>query len=717
MSNENPSIFAIGTHKDLKECKEHFFKQLKPFVSITNYYDLSPGSDSYEEAHRQIDAAQFVLCIVSSNWQEEDINRECPNDRLLKYAISKKKVYIPIHWRTYTGITLIPEFAKISPLPKGEKAFMSIGEIERDDCAAEMARAILDKINKPSESNVPTYWFDKNVGNNPEAKQQLCELILSPSRREVHKHGFYFEREHDQKLRQYLAHQKHCLVEGNPLAGKTCSVFEALCQLEYPFNLYPVPMLNDDDPKPLETINKLPQDHYLIAFFDDIQNYIRKAPTLSPQVFEALINRPKTIVIATCRTGDEFNSYQELDEQYRASLKEIHIDLITEAQETQLLRAIEAERKNNPHFETAQTFEQYDHNIGSLFVEIKGMKERYGRIKKEQYENDKNSDKAWVAMQLFEALFVFYMACNFEASNTYNLQKIKAFCKLKAQKEDEENEDEYKTNTRRIINHWNAAVEHIDSGMTNQNFIRTFTQNTVLFLQTEEIYIEKIFRLEKIKPADTYYEIKQRIYNLYDHDIKAIKEAGFYNKQIGVNLDLKHAKSLDDARQILKDAKKARIPLDEISYNTLINKSDRFTDAKFFFDEMKAAGLRPNEISYNTLINKSDRFTDAKFFFDEMKAAGLRLDEISYNTLINKRDLNFERAKPYYEEFLQKFPLRKNNARSEKNYSYLFITLFRKIRTREQWAFVKSEVDRLGLLPFGDYAQKIYNDLLYKWWQ
>jgi hypothetical protein len=92
-----------------------------------------------------------------------------------------------------------------------------------------------------------------------------------------------------------------------------------------------------------------------------------------------------------------------------------------------------------------------------------------------------------------------------------------------------------------------------------------------------------------------------------------------------------------------------------------------------------------------------------------MKKANLKPNEISYSTLINKSQ-SFEQQKPYYQEFIQKFPLKKGNFKSEKNYNFLFTALFKKIKNKNDWDFVKAEIFRLGL-KMDDYTRKFFETL------
>jgi hypothetical protein len=254
------------------------------------------------------------------------------------------------------------------------------------------------------------------------------------------------------------------------------------------------------------------------------------------------------------------------------------------------------------------------------------------------------------------------------------------------------------------------------------NKSETFADAKLFFeeMKTAKLRPNEISYSTLINKSETFADAK-----LFFEEMKT---ANLRPNEISYSTLINKSETFADAKMLFEEMKTAKLRPNEISYSTLINKSETFADAKFFFEEMKTAKLRPNEISYNTLINKSETFADAKLFFEEMKTAKLRLDEISYSTLINKSETfadakmlfeemktaklrldeisystlinkseTFAQQRPYYEEFLQKFPLRKGNFKSEKNYNYLFFSLFRKVKNKDDFDFVQKEIYRLGL--------------------
>ncbi|MEK8021187.1 MAG: hypothetical protein VSS75_030310, partial [Candidatus Parabeggiatoa sp.] len=59
---------------------------------------------------------------------------------------------------------------------------------------------------------------------------------------------------------------------------------------------------------------------------------------------------------------------------------------------------------------------------------------------------------------------------------------------------------------------------------------------------------------------------------------------------------------------LFEDMKKAGLKIDEISYNTLINKAETYQQGFDLFEEMKQAGLTPNVFTFNTLLKKATQY-------------------------------------------------------------------------------------------------------------
>ena len=70
---------------------------------------------------------------------------------------------------------------------------------------------------------------------------------------------------------------------------------------------------------------------------------------------------------------------------------------------------------------------------------------------------------------------------------------------------------------------------------------------------------------------------------------------------------------------------------------------------------------------------------------------------------------NFDEIIVFYKEFMQK-----QTKNSEKNYNFLFTALFKKVKSKDDFAFVQSEIYRLGL-KMDSYTQNFYDNLVKKY--
>jgi 3-methyladenine DNA glycosylase Tag len=115
-----------------------------------------------------------------------------------------------------------------------------------------------------------------------------------------------------------------------------------------------------------------------------------------------------------------------------------------------------------------------------------------------------------------------------------------------------------------------------------------------------------------------------------------MKKAGLKIDEISYNTLINKAQTYQQGFDLFQEMKKAGLKVDEISYNTLINKAQTYQQGFELFEEMKKAGLKVDEISYNTLINKAETYQQCFDLFEEMKKAGLKLDKFTFNTLLKK---------------------------------------------------------------------------------
>ena len=93
--------------------------------------------------------------------------------------------------------------------------------------------------------------------------------------------------------------------------------------------------------------------------------------------------------------------------------------------------------------------------------------------------------------------------------------------------------------------------------------------------------------------------LKQLLEQLGQKTNSSNKETLAYNSM------LQKASGYSLAARLFESMQQLNIPADANTFSALLIKSPDYQTAKTHFEQMKTAGLEPNEISYNTLVNKS----------------------------------------------------------------------------------------------------------------
>ncbi len=162
--------------------------------------------------------------------------------------------------------------------------------------------------------------------------------------------------------------RKNVIVFGNPLSGKTRTVFEAFKKLWFTDVI--IPQFNDVTIKEFNIPRHNKFWRRKVLYLDDLQKYVEK------KNFEKLFGQftkdeNKTVVVATCRTGEEFA-------KVAAKLgSEIHIfdGGIIE------LGKFDEEAAKVVAKETGKDMPtQFDGNIGTILLGLEDMKNRFDNV-------------------------------------------------------------------------------------------------------------------------------------------------------------------------------------------------------------------------------------------------------------------------------------------------------------------------------------------------
>jgi len=442
---------------------------------------------------------------------------------------------------------------------------------------------------------------------------------------------FYFDRDFDAELLDLALEGENILLLGNSLAGKTRATFELIKKiaLQYPDTniIFPknIPIKKGTIKIPVK------EDCKNIAFIEDIDDHYKNDKNVKKR-YDAMIKalvRARVQIFATCRTGPEYKEFKRIStSKVREVFKKI---MVGKVKREVVLRFDESIIGNIDQSE-------FDGNIGSIFMDIQKMKDRYTDL------HNADTEEAEVAIKIMRALKTFYFASNFTRKSAYDAEAIKDYClRLCVSKNASPNKlfnntiaeqfgNQEKIKLSKEIEGFgkilNAALLLLESDEDNLNFIRQVSNR----LEVEEVYLEKIVKYSPFK-------LIKDIDRLYDA-LGEKKKNGFYVKTNNYN-------------KLLKD----------LSYYA----------AKNLFYEMRRKGVVPNADSYSFLIEKSDTYETALDWYKKLKRYKIPANESVLMALISKAN-EFDQAIEYAEQLLD---LLNSNGEIEANidYQYLHLTV------------------------------------------
>ena len=185
--------------------------------------------------------------------------------------------------------------------------------------------------------------------------------------RGMERYGFreyYYKRGYHEEILEKIEKGDNALIIGNPLSGKTRAVYEILRGLKK----YRVSFLNDVETFGGDFIippfRRLFGKKRRVIVIDDINNFLRKDKDRFIGVLNDFL-REEIIVIATCRSGPEYEEYR--DTEFGLVFGDaLEIETLSGGEEDLII----SEAKVEPP-------DKFDGNIGSLFMPLAAMKKRY----------------------------------------------------------------------------------------------------------------------------------------------------------------------------------------------------------------------------------------------------------------------------------------------------------------------------------------------------
>ena len=305
------------------------------------------------------------------------------------------------------------------------------------------------------------------------------------------KHGFhhyYHPRQHDTLIINRIQKGQNVLVIGNPLAGKTRSVYQALLGLNKPHAVI-VPNLRDVNTEDFRIPLRFRWRRKKILLLDDIDKFF------DYQNFMYLLQqfiRKGVIVVATCRSGPE---YQKVCTKMERELSTVFGNPIEVAEISE----------NDAKEVTKQTSRKlpdtFDGNIGSIFLQLDTMKERF-------------RDCSEIEKVILRSLKRLYFAGVYEQREIFSIERIKYLCRQKHQ-----------------IDMKNYEWDELFRKLGEKGFVEIKKEQ----VQAEETYLQFVIE-DRFDPLGNIHELT----GLFENDPDALVSIGNQAYEIGT-IDLRKA--------------------------------------------------------------------------------------------------------------------------------------------------------------------------------
>jgi pentatricopeptide repeat protein len=426
-------------------------------------------------------------------------------------------------------------------------------------------------------------YFIVRTGSSLEPKDLLRE-------RAQERFGFqeqYFEREEvDDVLSELITQRKHVMLTGKPLAGKSRAILHYL-QKNQPDS--PVYILKKETSAIAANYRHAPVASASLVFYvvNDMDDYALLSGFKA--CFEAILENPKAVVLATCRRAEVAEVELGLGELYFTYFKQLDIPAVKQDLKKELQKLTAGNLNIAP-----------DDTIGSYFFPTDLYRDYYNRLP----DLEKEILRTCKCMELWKK------------KNKSDLQQIKEYVELRYQRF-------YENEKKSSPVEWKKALANLQK---------------IGFLEqaAESIFVEPAYLDRIVATDETEYDLADEI-------------TDFYGFIITYNQLIHKLSNRYDAWALYRKLKKTKVPPDVVTFTTLINRADEFADAWDAYEEMQRNKVPPDVVTFNTLINRADGFANAWSTYEEMLWNKVTPDAVTFNTLINRAD-GFADAWEAYEE-------------------------------------------------------------------
>lgn len=370
-------------------------------------------------------------------------------------------------------------------------------------------------------------------------------------------HEYYHQRQEDQSIKERIEDDQNVLVIGNPLAGKSRAIYQALNTLKKPCNVT-IPKLVDIDAEDFRVPLRFSLWRKTILVLDDLDKFLDQQNFM--YLFREFAKR-NTIIIASCRSGPEYEKLCRTMERELASIFGDPMEISKISKE----EGQEVARKTGRKL--PRTF---DGNIGSIFLELGTMKERFqscGRIEKGVLRSIKR----------------LYYAGIYRERENFSIKRIQHVCKKREEIESKQYE-------------WTQLLKELE----NKGFI-DISKNEI---KAEETYLQFVIE-DSFSTLDNLIEMM----GVFSDDSEALLRVGSQAYRIGI-FDIQKARYMKVAIKAYNQALKVYTFKDFPMYHAMTQNNLGTAYGTLADVEEKAENCKKAIEAYNQAVKV---FTKEKF--------------------------------------------------------------------------------------------------------
>ncbi|MFX1520574.1 MAG: tetratricopeptide repeat protein, partial [Promethearchaeota archaeon] len=315
-------------------------------------------------------------------------------------------------------------------------------------------------------------------------------------------HEYYYRRPADKLITDKIENNKHVLIIGNPLAGKSRSIYQVLKTLKKPLNII-IPKVADINLEDFRIPFSFSFWRESVLLLDDIDKFAQK------QNFTYLLQeflKRNALIIASCRSGPEYDSLSNKMERDLSSIFDNPIEI----------HKISREEGEEVAKQTGTAIpSKFDGNIGSIFLQLDTMKERFKSCSE-------------VEKAVLRSIKRLYFAGIYREREIFTIERIKYVCK-----EIEEIE--------KRLYQWNELLKNLQ----NLGFIEEIKNDEIW---AEETYLEFVIE-GHLSELDNLDDVR----NIFSSDPDALLMLGKRAFDIG-SFHLDRVKYMKIAIESFEDA-------------------------------------------------------------------------------------------------------------------------------------------------------------------